>query len=149
MITIRVDRHSTPAQQQPTAGLTAAEHREHAAWHLYEAVRPEGGLSWWQLTDAQRARYQGLITLAARCTDNTAVRAAHEGVSKLLAIHNDESLRDVPPEIRGEYRARGLSICLMFERILMTGSPATDANILTLVTEEADAFARRRGGQPS
>lgn len=152
MITVRVGQSPAPtqaAQRGPGKVLSRDEHRQHAAWHLYDAVKPEGGLSWWQLTPNQQQRFLGLIDMAARCSDVTAIRAAHEAVAEILAGQNDESLRIIPHEMRGSYRAQALQLCLMFERVLTTGSPETDAKILSLVTEEAEAYARRTGGRPS
>ena len=145
MFTIRFPRkaptpQAPPSDRQPTRD----DHRDEAAWHLYQAVSPEGGLLWSQLTDRQRAHYRSLIRLAERASDRTAVRAAHEAVAKLLATHEDESLAGIPFEIRMSYRQRALALCLMFERVLTTGTAATDARILDLATQEADARLLRR-----
>jgi len=124
--------------------MTPAEHLDRAAWHLYALVKPVDGLDWWALTDAQRNRCRGLIQMSARISDNTAMRAANEGVAKLLALHEDESLRSVPPPVRSMYRARALALTLMWERILTSGTPDSDAKILALITEEAEARVKGR-----
>lgn len=141
MITLRIG--STPPTDKPAE--TREEHRQRAAWHLYELVKPKDGLNWWLLTDAQRERFLGLVRMAERQSDLTAVQAAHEACAKLLANHNDESLETVPPAIRAEYRDRALSLLSLFERVLTAGTPETDEKILELVRHEHSLRDRLRG----
>lgn len=138
--TIRLAR--TPAEAQ-AAPLTAEEHRQHAAYHLYGMVKPADGLSWWELSDGQRRRFLGLVHMAARASDLTAVRAAHEACAAVLATHDDESLRDQPLAVRAATRIKALNVLSTWERVLTTGGPETDARILTLVHEEQEVAARR------
>lgn len=145
MLTIRVSvPRRAPMLPAPDPTMTRDEHRDRAAWHLYELVKPEGGLSWWQLSPAQQARYRGFIHMVERSSDNTAVRAAHEALAELLAIQNDESLAIVPVEIQVSYRQRALALAMMWERVLTTGTPTTDAKILSRVTTQLEAMRRAR-----
>lgn len=138
MFTIRVSRRRT---------LTPDDHREQAARSLYALVRPADGLPFDELTPGQQGRLRGLIRFAERCFDAQAVRAAHEAVSKQLANLEDESLDCIPPAMRASYRQRGLSVCLVFERVLTDGSPETDAKILELARQDLHVIGRlRRGG---
>lgn len=127
MVTVRVGR-TRPATQVSDA--------EQAARSLYASIRPEGGLEFAALSPAQQDRYRGLIRMAQRCGENAAVNAANEAVAELLAVHNDESLDCVPREIRKSYRERALALNLMFERVLMNGTPETDAKILARVRHD-------------
>lgn len=136
-VSLRVSRKAA-TDSAPT------DHRTRAAWNLYECVKPADGLNWWLLTDAQRARFLGLIDMAVRQSDLTAVRAAHEACAKLLANHEDESLEAVPPTIRQSYRDRALSLLSLFERVLTTGTPDTDAKILELQAHEQRLRAKLR-----
>lgn len=65
----RVVGQTQPPLEPRSPLETSHMHRERAAFHLYEAVRPEGGLSWHELTSAQRCRHRELITLAVSLTD--------------------------------------------------------------------------------
>jgi len=46
-----------------------ARHIERATVHLYESVRPAGGLNFYDLTRDQRKAYRNLITTARDLTD--------------------------------------------------------------------------------
>lgn len=127
-----------------TPRTTADEHRARAAWHLYELVKPAGGINWWLLTDGQRARFVNQIRMAERSSDLTAVHAAHEAVAKLLANHADESLEVVPPPIRASYRDQAFSLLTLFERVML-GTSQEDTKILELVNQERGMRARLRG----
>lgn len=133
MLTIRYHAGAAP----PTTATTADEHRERAAEHLYAISRPADGLPWTELTDAQRARYRGFIRMAERQSDLTALAAAHEACAELLAIEDETSLYALPPAVRASFRTRALNLLKLFERVLTTGTPETDAKILELATHDA------------
>ena len=119
---------------------TVDVHQGLAAFHLYEIVKPEGGLEWAALTMAQRAKYRGLIKLAERMTDVTAIRAAHERAASGLAAHHGMSLRDCAPAGRRSLRFEALAAVRAFEYQLMEGDAALDALTLSLVAEEQQAY---------
>lgn len=142
MLTIRYG-NAPPTTGAPPRETTPEEHRHRAAWHLYELVKPADGLTWWLLTDAQRARFISLIRLAERASDFRAVQAANEAVAKQLACNNDESLADLPLPIRGQYRVQAVNLLLLFQRV-MQGTPDADEKILALLNAEAEQRYGRR-----
>src|SRR3990167_7188752 len=113
---------------------TVDVHQGLAAFHLYEIVKPEGGLEWAALTMAQRAKYRGLIKLAERMTDVTAIRAAHERAASGLAAHAGMSLRDCAPAGRRSLRFEAEACVRAFLWQLQEGD-ALDALTLSLVAE--------------
>lgn len=117
----------------------AADHRATAAMALYDLCRPDGALSWGSLTSGQQARYVHLVTMAARMTDVTALRAALEAGATGLATHAGLGLRDCTPQQRMGFRFDAMDCIRAFEDSLMFGNAEKDLRTLELQRAEQQA----------
>jgi len=127
---------SIPTDAHAGQSLLMDPHGDLAAFHLYELVKPEGGLSWDALTSDQRAQYRGLIAVAARQTDVTAIRAAYERAAYGLAAQAGWSWPACTPSIRQSLRCDALAAVRAFQWQLTNGDAALDTLTLSLVAEE-------------
>ena len=59
---------STPSMTSTPDTRQVSEHRDFAAFHLYQIIRPEGGLDWDELSPGQRRELRDQIEMAAERT---------------------------------------------------------------------------------